>query len=107
MAKTLDKVRERFYWAKCRRDVEDWCRSCELCASHKGPSRRFRAPTFERLMEQVLAGLPLSVCLLYLDDILVPGTDFDAAIKGLEVVFDRLLKAFWAENLLLVKCSFV
>ena len=23
------------------------------------------------------------------DDILVPGTDFDAAIKGLEVVFDR------------------
>lgn len=29
--------------------------------------------TFERLMEQILAGLPLSVCLIYLDDILVPG----------------------------------
>ena len=49
--------------------------------------------TFERLMEQVLAGLPLSVCLLYLDDILVPGTDFDAAVKSLEAVFDRLMKA--------------
>ena len=49
--------------------------------------------TFERLMEQVLAGLPLSVCLLYLDDILVPGTDFHTAVKSLEVVFDRLLEA--------------
>ena len=54
VAKTLDKVRERFYWAKCRRDVEDWCRSCELCASRKGPSGRFRAP-----MAQHLAGAPM------------------------------------------------
>ena len=29
--------------------------------------------TFEQLMEQVLSGLPLSVALVCIDDILVPG----------------------------------
>ena len=33
--------------------------------------------TFERLMEQVLSGLPLTVCLVYLDDTLVPGWTFE------------------------------
>ncbi len=46
--------------------------------------------TFERLMEQVLAGLPLSVCLIYLDDILVPGCTFNRAIHNLREVFQRL-----------------
>ena len=36
-----------------------------------------KAPaTFERLMEQVLAGLPLSTALVYLDDVLVAGRNF-------------------------------
>ena len=35
--KTLGKVRERFYWIHCRRDVEEWCHECYLCASWKGP----------------------------------------------------------------------
>jgi len=25
--KTLEKIRKRFYWASCKSDVEDWCRS--------------------------------------------------------------------------------
>ena len=33
--------------------------------------------TFEQLMEQVLSGLPLSVDLVYIDDILVPGKTID------------------------------
>ena len=33
--------------------------------------------TFERLMELILSGLPWSVCLLYLDDILVHARTFD------------------------------
>ena len=32
--------------------------------------------TFERLMEQVLVGLPASTALVYLDDILIPGRSF-------------------------------
>ncbi|KAJ8914093.1 hypothetical protein NQ315_014289 [Exocentrus adspersus] len=31
--KTLDKVRERFYWLGSRSDVEEWCRRCKTPAS--------------------------------------------------------------------------
>ncbi|KAJ8976839.1 hypothetical protein NQ317_016608 [Molorchus minor] len=40
--KTLNKVRERFYWLRSRADVEDWCRRCAECASSKGPRTRSR-----------------------------------------------------------------
>ena len=49
--------------------------------------------TFERLIEQVLSGLPLQVCLVYLDDILVPGSSFETALHNLELVFNRLRSA--------------
>ena len=49
--------------------------------------------TFERLMEQILTGLPLAVCLVYLDDILVPGRTFEQQIGNLRTVFMRLKEA--------------
>lgn len=49
--------------------------------------------TFERLMELVLAGLPWSVCLLYLDDILVHGKTFEEEILNLREVFGRFRAA--------------
>ena len=49
--------------------------------------------TFERLMEQVLSGLPMSVCLVYLDDILVPSRTFEEQIVNLTQVFQRLQAA--------------
>ena len=49
--------------------------------------------TFERLMEQVVAGLPTTVALLYLDDILVPGRTFQQQIDNLQTVFQRLKEA--------------
>ena len=42
--------------------------------------------TFERLMEQVLSGLQLSVALVYIDDILVPGKTFDDHLTNLRSV---------------------
>ena len=41
-------------------------------------------------MEQVLAGLPLTACLVYLDNILVPGCTFEEEITNLRTVFSRL-----------------
>ena len=41
-------------------------------------------------MEQVLAGLPLIVCLVYLDDILVSDCTFEQELENLRVVFLRL-----------------
>ena len=49
--------------------------------------------TFERLMERVLSGLPITVALLYLDDILVPGKNFKQHTENLRIVFARLHKA--------------
>ena len=49
--------------------------------------------TFERLMEQVLARLPTTVALLYLDDILVSGRTFEQQIDNLQMVFQRLKEA--------------
>ncbi|MBJ5510257.1 hypothetical protein JGG51_24020 [Salmonella enterica subsp. enterica serovar Meleagridis] len=66
MAKTLEKVKERFYWLRCRSDVENWCRRCDTCASRKGPKTRSRgrlqvynvgAP-FGRIAVDVMGPLP-------------------------------------------------
>ena len=46
--------------------------------------------TFERLMERVLPGIAWSECLVYLDDILVFGPDFETTLARLESVLDRL-----------------
>ena len=45
--------------------------------------------TFERLMERVLRGIAWSECLVYLDDILVFGPNFETLAR-LESVLDRL-----------------
>ncbi|KAI4898887.1 hypothetical protein NFI96_006930, partial [Prochilodus magdalenae] len=59
--------------------------------------------TFERLMERVLSGVPRSCCVVYLDDVLAHGHDFDSALSHLEVV----LSAIQAANLTLnpTKCN--
>ncbi|GFW29147.1 retrovirus-related Pol polyprotein from transposon 412 [Trichonephila clavipes] len=66
--KTLQKVRERFYWNNVRSDVEKCCRTCDPCASRKGPRKRTRgrlqlynvgAP-FERIAFDILGPLPRS-----------------------------------------------
>ena len=49
--------------------------------------------TFCRLMEQVLADICWSRCLVYLDDIVAFGTNFDVAYQNLRAVFTRLRKA--------------
>ena len=62
--KTLEKVKQRFYWYECRKDVEYWCRTCDICASRKPPYRLAKAP-----MKQYNVGYPLERCAL---DILGP-----------------------------------
>ncbi|GFX05788.1 retrovirus-related Pol polyprotein from transposon 412 [Trichonephila clavipes] len=66
--KTLQKVRERFYWNNVRSDVEKCCRICDPCAARKGPRKRTRgrlqlynvgAP-FERIAFDILGPLPRS-----------------------------------------------
>ena len=46
--------------------------------------------TFQRLMEAVLAGIARERCMVYLDDVLVVGKDFQEHLANLKAVFDRL-----------------
>ena len=46
--------------------------------------------TFERLMEQVLVGLPWTTCLVYLDNIIVHALSFQDELDRLRHVFSRL-----------------
>ena len=46
--------------------------------------------TFQRLMDLVLAGLQWSSCLVYLDDVIVVGRNFDEHLKNLQAVLQRL-----------------
>lgn len=49
--------------------------------------------TLSRLLEDVLRGLQWEECLLYMDDIIVPGSTFAEALQRLENIFERLRDA--------------
>ena len=67
-AKTFQRVRERFYWKGCRKDVNDWCRRCDLCSARKGPKRRQHGAAgvyvvgapMERVAVDIMGPLPLT-----------------------------------------------
>ncbi|RLU25236.1 hypothetical protein DMN91_003329 [Ooceraea biroi] len=66
--KTLAKIRQRYYWATCKSDVEDWCASCKVCVAKKGPSSKGKSPIqvynvgcpFERMQVDILGPLPVT-----------------------------------------------
>ncbi|GFT06035.1 retrovirus-related Pol polyprotein from transposon 412 [Trichonephila clavipes] len=66
--KTLQKVRERFYWNNVRSDVEKYCRTCDPCAARKGPRKRTRerlqlynvGASFERISFDIVGPIPKS-----------------------------------------------
>ena len=49
--------------------------------------------TFQRLMDVVMSGLNLEVCLVYLDDIIVFSRDVDTHLDRLRAVFERMQAA--------------
>ena len=55
---------------------------------------------FQNLMEFIFVGLSYEVALVYLDDVIVFGRNFEEHLKGLELVFQRL-----SENGLKIKGS--
>ena len=64
--KTLEKVRAHFYWPGQRKEVEQWCRNCNVCLSRKSPSHKARAPMeisqtlrpMQRVAMDILGPLP-------------------------------------------------
>lgn len=42
--KTLQRLKQKFYWPQCREDMKRWCKKCDMCSSRKGPPRKTKAP---------------------------------------------------------------
>ena len=64
--KTLGKLKQRFYWVGQRKDVEEWCHHCDICASRKFPLKHPKAPLvpsfisnpLDRIAIDILGSLP-------------------------------------------------
>lgn len=54
VSKTHLKIRERFFWYALKKDVREWCSSCEICGSRKMTQKKAKAP-----MKQYNVGLPM------------------------------------------------
>lgn len=85
--KTLYRLRERFYWPSCRRDVELYVHCCDLCTAQKGPTQRSHAP-----LQQYLVGAPMERVGV---DILGPFPVTDSGNRYVLVAMDYFTK--WPE----------
>ena len=61
-------------------------------------------PTFQRVMDAVLAGIKYSFCLAYVDDIIVFSDKFDEHVKHIDQVLGRIREA--GLRIKLEKCRF-
>lgn len=86
-AKTLHRLRGRFYWPGCRRDVELYVHCCDACTAQKGPTRLSHAP-----LQQYLVGAPMERVGV---DILGPFPVSDAGNRYVLVAMDYFTK--WPE----------
>jgi len=68
VAKTYDKIRQRYFWEGMYKDIAHWIGTCKDCASKKSPKRTATAPMqsipvegpFDRVCVDVLGPLPTS-----------------------------------------------
>ena len=54
--KTLNKLRERFYWPGHTDDVHQWCQTCTTCAARKTP-----APKNRGKLQSIQPGYPMQL----------------------------------------------
>ena len=87
VAKTLAKLRNRYYWNNYMEDVENLCRSCSLCASRNNPSRNNRSS-----LTKYTVGLPLE---RIRTDIVGPLPKSYSGMRYILVVVEYFTK--WAE----------
>ena len=67
-AKTLSRLKERFYWPGHAKDVQEWCSTCPKCAGRKTPSQRNRAP-----LRGVSTGYPMEIVAVDIVGPISPG----------------------------------
>lgn len=66
--KTLEKIKESFYWPAMKDYIQDYCRQCDRCFSRKPNRQKNKAPLgsylvgdpMERIAIDILGPLPLT-----------------------------------------------
>jgi hypothetical protein len=84
--KTIDKVRQRYYWLHLRDDVERWCQQCDTCVASQGPRTRSHG-----LMHQYVGALFERIAI----DIAGPFPESDGGNRYLLIAMDYFTK--WPE----------
>eukprot|EP00731_Ephydatia_muelleri_P038438 Em0760g4a len=92
-AKTLNRLRERFYWPGYSEDAVEWCKTCPTCAARKNPSRKSRAP-----LQSVTAGYPLQLVAVDIVGPLTPSKTENTYILVASDYFTRWVEAYAIPN---------
>jgi len=87
--KTLNKLKERFYWPGHYSDVRDWCQTCVACSKRKSPPTSYKAP-----MQTITAAYPTQVMAV---DLLGPLPESENGNSYVMVVGDYYTR--WMEAL--------
>ena len=90
-AKTLYRVKQKFYWPGSRNDVENWVASCVECQTRKNPKQKHRRPMtlwpssepFYHVSVDIMGPLPVSKGYKY---ILMIGDNFSRWFEAVPLV---------------------
>ena len=66
--KTIERLKQRFYWPRCQTDVKNWIKECDVCSSRKGLRNKQKYPLqlytvgahMERIAIDIMGPLPVS-----------------------------------------------
>ena len=87
-SRTLEWLKEKYWWPTIRSDVENWAKSCEHCQAHKEPPSKDR--------NKVIMPIPVSRIFEILGmDIMGPFPETERGNQYILVLVDYLIK--WPE----------
>jgi hypothetical protein len=102
VAKTYEKIRERYYWSRMYTDITNYVKSCDLCLRRKSPSRSVQWPVRSMLptandkqsddIDEPVTYTPFSEVVV---DVLGPLTSTTRRRKYIVIFVDRLTR--WPE----------
>lgn len=87
VTKTLEKLRQWFYWPGHFRDIQNWCQACGACATRKTPRPHNHAP-----LQPIPVGSPAQLVAV---DTLGPFQESSSGNRYILVVVDHFTK--WSE----------
>ena len=91
--KTLNKLKERFYWPGHYTDTYNWCQTCSTCATRKTPSPRQRAA-----LGTISAGYPTQIMAVDIVGPLIESERGNSYIMVVGDYFTRWMEAFPIPN---------